>query len=101
MRTFWVARQFPGFHKLARDYAQKRKLDGTDQMNRLYVVESVITTTGFKAEHRLAVKPSQVAAFAQALAGAIGAGGPAGVMLDRSRCEVFAGRCGRSKGECG
>jgi molybdopterin-containing oxidoreductase family iron-sulfur binding subunit len=67
--------QFPGFHKLARDYAQKRKLDGTDQMNRLYVVESVTTTTGFKAEHRLAVKPSQVAAFAQSLASAVGAGG--------------------------
>ena len=66
---------FPGFHKLARDYAQKRKLDGTDQMNRLYVVESVVTTTGFKAEHRLAVKPSEVAGFAAALASAVGAGG--------------------------
>jgi len=40
---------FPGFHKLARDYAQKRKLEGTQEMNRLYVVESVATTTGFKA----------------------------------------------------
>ncbi|HVT99823.1 MAG TPA: TAT-variant-translocated molybdopterin oxidoreductase [Acidobacteriaceae bacterium] len=67
--------QFPGFHKLARDYAQKRKLDGTDQMNRLYVIETVTTTTGFKADHRLAVKPSQIAAFAQALAGAVGGGG--------------------------
>ena len=69
---------FPGFHKLARDYAQKRKLDGTDQMNRLYVVESVTTTTGFKAEHRLAVRPSEVAAFAAALASAVGAGGASG-----------------------
>ncbi len=69
---------FPGFHKLVRDYAQKRKLQGTQDMNRLYVVESVTTTTGFKAEHRLAVKPSQVEGFAQALAGAAGAGGAAG-----------------------
>ncbi len=67
--------QFPGFHKLARDYAQKRKLDGTQEMNRLYVVETVTTTTGFKAEHRLAVKPSQMAGFAEALAAAVGAGG--------------------------
>jgi MoCo/4Fe-4S cofactor protein with predicted Tat translocation signal len=67
--------QFPGFHKLARDYAQKRKLDGTDAMNRLYVIETVTTTTGFKAEHRLAVRPSQMGAFAQALAGTVGAGG--------------------------
>ncbi len=70
--------QFPGFHKLARDYAQKRKLQGTDEMNRLYVVESVTTTTGFKAEHRLALKPSQMAAFAQSLANALGAGGNGG-----------------------
>jgi molybdopterin-containing oxidoreductase family iron-sulfur binding subunit len=69
---------FPGFHKLARDYAQKRKLDGTQQMNRLYVVESVTTTTGFKAEHRLAVKPSEMAGFAQSLASAVGAGGASG-----------------------
>jgi molybdopterin-containing oxidoreductase family iron-sulfur binding subunit len=68
---------FPGFHKMARDYAQKRKLQGTQDMNRLYVVESVTTTTGFKAEHRLAVKPSQVEGFAQALAGVAGAGGAA------------------------
>ena len=68
---------FPGFHKLARDYAQKRKLDGNTDMNRLYVIESVTTTTGFKADHRLAVKPSQVAVFAQGLASAVGAGGSA------------------------
>ena len=67
--------QFPGFHQLSRDYAFKRKLAGNQDMNRLYVVESVTTTTGFKAEHRLAVKPSEVVAFAQALAAAVGAGG--------------------------
>ena len=37
-------------------------------MNRLYVVESMPTVTGFKAEHRLALKPSEIGAFAQALA---------------------------------
>jgi MoCo/4Fe-4S cofactor protein with predicted Tat translocation signal len=67
--------QFPGFHRLVKDYANKRKLDGTQQMNRLYVVESVTTTTGFKAEHRLAVKPSEVPAFAADLAKAAGAAG--------------------------
>ncbi|HTW49468.1 MAG TPA: TAT-variant-translocated molybdopterin oxidoreductase [Acidobacteriaceae bacterium] len=67
--------QFPGFHRLAKDYANKRKLAGTQEMNRLYVVESVTTTTGFKAEHRLAVKPSEVPAFAADLANAVGASG--------------------------
>ena len=42
-------------------------------MNRLYAVESTCTTTGFKADHRLAIKASEIAAFAAALAGAIGA----------------------------
>jgi MoCo/4Fe-4S cofactor protein with predicted Tat translocation signal len=70
--------QFPGFHKLAKDYANKRRLQGTQDMNRLYAVESGTTTTGFKAEHRLALRPSQMAAFAAALASAVGAGGNAG-----------------------
>ena len=70
--------QFPGFHQLARDYANKRKLQGNLDMNRLYVVESTTTLTGFKAEHRLAVRPSQMAAFAAALAGAVGAGAAPG-----------------------
>ncbi len=30
--------------------------------NRLYVVESMPTVTGFKAEHRLALKPSEIGA---------------------------------------
>jgi MoCo/4Fe-4S cofactor protein with predicted Tat translocation signal len=64
----------PGFHRLARDYAQKRKLDNGQQMNRLYVVEAMPTTTGFKAEHRLALRPSQIGPFAAALAAALGSG---------------------------
>ncbi len=74
----------PGFIKLAGDYANRRKLlDQTVPMNRLYAVESAPTTTGFKADHRLALKASEVAPFAAALAAALGvngaphAGGPA------------------------
>jgi MoCo/4Fe-4S cofactor protein with predicted Tat translocation signal len=66
----------PGFLRLAADYASRRKLlDTSVTMNRLYAVESTPTTTGFKAEHRLALKPSEVAPFAAALAAALGAGG--------------------------
>ncbi len=67
--------QFPGFHRLAKDYANKRKLQGDANMNRLYAVEPVTTLTGFKAEHRLQLRPSQVAEFAVSLANAVGAGG--------------------------
>jgi MoCo/4Fe-4S cofactor protein with predicted Tat translocation signal len=68
----------PGFHRLAKDYANRRKLDkassGDYSMNRLYAVESMTTTTGMKAEHRLALRASDIAGFAAALAAAVGVG---------------------------
>ena len=65
----------PGFLRLAADYASRRKLlDGNLSMNRLYTVESAPTTTGFKAEHRLAMRASEIESFAAALASAVGAG---------------------------
>jgi len=93
--------QFPGFHKLARDYAQKRKLDGTQQMNRLYVVESGTTTTGFKAEHRLALTPSEVAAFAAALAGAVGGGQAAGAAWPQHTTAYLQGLVADLKASAG
>jgi MoCo/4Fe-4S cofactor protein with predicted Tat translocation signal len=69
----------PGFIKLSRDYANRRKLmDPSIEMNRLYAVESMPTTTGFKADHRLKLKASRVTACAQAIAAAVGAGSPNG-----------------------
>ncbi|HEX3437774.1 MAG TPA: TAT-variant-translocated molybdopterin oxidoreductase [Pseudacidobacterium sp.] len=67
----------PGFHKLAKDYANKRRLDGTTEMNRLYVVESWTTTTGLKAEHRLALRASEIPSFAAALTAALAGGSAA------------------------
>jgi molybdopterin-containing oxidoreductase family iron-sulfur binding subunit len=65
----------PGFVKLSRDYANRRKLmDPSIEMNRLYAVESMPTTTGFKADHRLKLKASRIGACAQAIAAAVGAG---------------------------
>jgi MoCo/4Fe-4S cofactor protein with predicted Tat translocation signal len=94
----------PGFHRLAADYAGRRKLtDPSIPMNRLYAVESAPTTTGFKAEHRLALKPSDIAPFAAALAAALGAGGagaqppagPAGKLLSAIAADLKAnaGKC--------
>jgi molybdopterin-containing oxidoreductase family iron-sulfur binding subunit len=64
---------FPGFHKLTREYAQRRKTPSN--LNRLYTVESTPTTTGMKAEHRLGLRASEIPAFAAALAVAVGASG--------------------------
>ena len=64
---------YPGFHKLVRDYATRRKSPET--LNRLYAIESSTTTTGLKAEHRLGLRASEIPAFAAALAAAVGASG--------------------------
>ena len=65
---------YPGFHRLVRDYAARRKTP-ENGMNRLYAVESSTTTTGMKAEHRLGLRASEVPAFAAELAKAVGVAG--------------------------
>jgi molybdopterin-containing oxidoreductase family iron-sulfur binding subunit len=67
---FLSGASFPGFHKLVRQYAERRK-DPT-KLNRLYAIESTPTTTGLKAEHRLGLRASEIPAFAAELAKAIG-----------------------------
>jgi molybdopterin-containing oxidoreductase family iron-sulfur binding subunit len=70
---FLSGASFPGFHKLVRQYAERRK-DPT-KLNRLYAIESTPTTTGLKAEHRLGLRASEIPAFAAELAKALGLGG--------------------------
>jgi molybdopterin-containing oxidoreductase family iron-sulfur binding subunit len=60
---------FPGFLPLSAAWAERHRFDKAKPMNRLYVVETAPTVTGFKAEHRLALKPSEIDQFANALAG--------------------------------
>src|SRR6201996_2310322 len=95
---------FPGFLRLSADWAARRKLaDPSMAMNRLYAVESAPTTTGFKAEHRLALRAAEIAPFAAALAAAVGAGGssaqspagPAGKFLTALAADLKsnAGKC--------
>jgi molybdopterin-containing oxidoreductase family iron-sulfur binding subunit len=94
----------PGFLRLAADYAGRRKLiDPSITMNRLYAVESAPSTTGFKAEHRLALRAVEIAPFAAALAAAVGASGsgaqppagPAGKFLTAVAADLKAnaGKC--------
>jgi molybdopterin-containing oxidoreductase family iron-sulfur binding subunit len=69
---FLSGASYPGFHKLVRDYADRRK-QPENGMNRLYAIESTPTTTGMKAEHRLGLRASEIPAFAAELAKAVGA----------------------------
>jgi MoCo/4Fe-4S cofactor protein with predicted Tat translocation signal len=49
---------FPGNVRYIRDFAKRRNPDGN--MNRLYVIESTMTSTGAKADHRIPVTASLV-----------------------------------------
>jgi MoCo/4Fe-4S cofactor protein with predicted Tat translocation signal len=58
----------PGFLPLAAGYGERRRYEEGKTMNRMYVVETMPTVTGFKADHRLALKPSEISGFATAMA---------------------------------
>jgi len=60
---------FPGFLPMAAAYSERHRYEAGKTMNRMYVVETMPTVTGFKADHRLSLKPSDVDAFAAALNG--------------------------------
>lgn len=53
-------------------FARSRAVDETDDMSRLYVAESAFTLTGGAADHRLAVRRSDLPAFAAAVARRLG-----------------------------
>ncbi|HEY3054451.1 MAG TPA: TAT-variant-translocated molybdopterin oxidoreductase, partial [Thermoanaerobaculia bacterium] len=58
----------PAHLRYARDFMSRRKVRrGTTSMNRLYVIESMPTQTGGVADHRFAVKPSEIEGIARAI----------------------------------
>ena len=65
----------PGSLRYARDFAARRRPQQADRMNRLYAVESMPSSTGARADHRLPMKPSEVGEVARAIASAVQAGG--------------------------
>jgi len=79
---------FPGFTRYVRDFAKRRDPD-SGNMNRLHVVESGMSSTGAKADHRLPVQASFVEAFARSLAGALGVSAGSGE-LPQDRGPLFA-----------
>ena len=63
----------PGHIRYGHDFAIRHQpISPNGTRNRLYVVESAMTITGGNADHRLAVKPSQVETFARAIASRLG-----------------------------
>lgn len=68
----------PGSLRYTADFMARRRVRATPQtagqatMNRLYQIETDVSCTGAKADHRLAVAPSQIERLARALAATIG-----------------------------
>jgi molybdopterin-containing oxidoreductase family iron-sulfur binding subunit len=102
----------PGSLRYAADFMSRRRVRTTPQdaaaarMNRLYVVETAVSCTGAKADHRLAMRAGEIQRLARAVAARLGvaaAGQPAAGFekwvaavakdLDshRGRCLVLAG----------
>jgi molybdopterin-containing oxidoreductase family iron-sulfur binding subunit len=61
----------PASVRLLNEFSKRRKVEN-GPLNRLYVVESFPTSTGSVAEHRRAVKPSEVEGMARAIAAGLG-----------------------------
>jgi MoCo/4Fe-4S cofactor protein with predicted Tat translocation signal len=63
----------PGNVRYAREFAGKRKVrQGKIGMNRLYAIETTPSVTGSMADHRIALRPSEIPNFAGAIAAKIG-----------------------------
>src|SRR5262249_59080693 len=68
----------PGSLRYARDFAGRRRPEQADRLNHLYAVETMPTSTGSRADHRLRAKPSEVLAVAREISGRMGGTGRAG-----------------------
>ncbi|MGE5234572.1 MAG: TAT-variant-translocated molybdopterin oxidoreductase [Acidobacteriota bacterium] len=83
--------QGPGAIRYAREFADRRRLEGeAADMNRLYAFESGPTATGTMADHRVALRPSDIARVGLALAQAIGVPGVSGSAPERAARIVAA-----------
>ncbi|HEY7298311.1 MAG TPA: TAT-variant-translocated molybdopterin oxidoreductase [Xanthobacteraceae bacterium] len=65
----------PGWVGYARSFAAARRPSETGgTMSRVYAIESTPTMLGAKADHRIAMRPDEIAASVRYLAGLVGAG---------------------------
>jgi MoCo/4Fe-4S cofactor protein with predicted Tat translocation signal len=64
----------PGSVRYTRDFSAGRRVRETQQMNRLYAVESTPSLTGAKADHRWPLRTGEIERFARTLAKAVGVG---------------------------
>jgi molybdopterin-containing oxidoreductase family iron-sulfur binding subunit len=69
-----------------KDFAKGRHFSEEHKhINRLYSVETTVSLTGAKADHRIAVKPSQMTEVAKAIAKAVGVAGAISTYTDNAQ----------------
>src|SRR2546423_1000806 len=69
----------PGALRYARDFASRRRVTDGEQREicRLYAIETTPTNTGFFADNRIALRPSQFADYVRGIAAGVGVAGAA------------------------
>jgi MoCo/4Fe-4S cofactor protein with predicted Tat translocation signal len=65
----------PGSLRYTRDFVARRAPEDAARMNRLYAVESMPTSTGSRADHRLPMRPGDIETIARQIAAAVGVAG--------------------------
>jgi len=77
--------------RYTKDYVKKRNFSEEQKdISRVYAVETTISLTGAKADHRLAVKPSEMTEIAKAIAGGLGVAGASGAGLSDKASKWIA-----------
>ena len=77
--------------RYTKDYTKKRNYsEEHKEINRLYTVETTISITGAKSDHRLAVKPSEMIEIAKAIAAGLGVAGAGGAGLSDKASKWIA-----------
>ena len=92
-------------HIHCRNFARGRRIKSpSDNMNRLYAVEGVMSLTGTNADHRLRVATSALQAVANAIAAAVGVQGGQGGQLPSNVDQKWIAECAAdlaaNKGAC-
>ncbi len=95
----------PGNLRYTADFMTRRRARaGAAQlnMNRLYVIEPGVSCTGAKADHRLAIKASEVEQLARAIASRLGVRAAGGEVATQHRrwVDALARDLDRSRGRC-
>ena len=78
----------PGSLRYTREFSARRRPEQADRMNRLYSVETMPTSTGARADHRLPLTPRRIEQFTRQLAAVLGVKG-ASARQDDVALETF------------